>query len=348
MTESTRLLVRALRREPTPRAPVWLMRQAGRYLPEYRELRAKSKGFLDLATNPEYAAEVTLQPIRRFGMDAAILFSDILIPLEAMGMKLLFDERGPVLPEPLRKRADVDALQPVVPRETMGFVGETLQRVREGLPEETAMIGFCGSPFTLASYAIEGGTSRTFSFLRTMMYRQEDVFRDLMDKLAVVVADHLRYQIESGAEAVVLFDTWAAVLTPEDYRRYAKPWTQRIVDALARADEGGGAPRVVFGGAADHLLEDLAELGAEAVAIDHRTSISDAFERTGGRVALQGNFDPMALFASPDEVARRTRALLDEVDGRPGHVLNLGHGVLKQTEPECVGAFVKAAQEYTR
>jgi len=343
MTDSKRLLVRALRREPTPRAPVWLMRQAGRYLPEYRELRAKSKGFLDMAETPEYAAEVTLQPIRRFGMDAAILFSDILIPLKAMGMKLLFDERGPVLPEPLRDRRTVEALQVVEPRTSMSFVGEALERVRAGLPEETALVGFCGAPFTLASYAIEGGTSRTFSFLRTMMYREEELFRDLMDRLAVVVAAHLRYQIESGAEAVVLFDTWAAALTVEDYRRYSKPWSKRIVDEL-----GDAAPRVVFGGAADHLLEDLAELGAEGVAIDHRTPISDAFERTGGRVALQGNFDPMALFASPDEVARRTRALLDEVDGRPGHVLNLGHGVLKQTEPECVGAFVKAAQEYTR
>ena len=343
MTESNRLLVRALRREPTPRAPVWLMRQAGRYLPEYRELRAQSKGFLDMAENPEYAAEVTLQPIRRFGMDAAILFSDILMPLKAMGMDLLFDARGPVLPEPLRDRRTVDALQPVVPREKMSYVGEALERVREGLPEETALIGFCGAPFTLASYAIEGGTSRTFSFLRTMMYREEELFRDLMDSLAVVVADHLRYQIESGAEAVVLFDTWAAALTAEDYRRYSKPWSQRIIEAL-----GDGAPRVVFGGAADHLLEDLADLGAEAVAIDHRTSISDAFERTGGHVAIQGNFDPMALFASPGEVARRTCALLDEVDGRAGHVLNLGHGVLKQTDPECVGTFVRAAQEYKR
>jgi len=343
MTDSKRLLVRALRREPTPRAPVWLMRQAGRYLPEYRELRARSKGFLDMAQNPEYAAEVTLQPVRRFGMDAAILFSDILLPLQAMGMELVFDERGPVLPHPLRDRRAVEALQPVEPREKLGYVGEALERVRAGLPEETALIGFCGAPFTLACYAIEGGTSRTFSFLRTMMYREEELFAELLDRLAVVVARHLRYQLDCGAEAVVLFDTWAAALTAEDYRRYSAPWSKRVVDEL-----GDGAPRVVFGGAADHLLEDLAALGAEAVAVDHRTSLVDAFERTGGRVALQGNFDPMALFAAPEEVARRTRALLDAVDGRPGHVLNLGHGVLKQTAPECVGAFVKTALEYAR
>ena len=340
MQSSDRLLTRALRRQPVPRAPVWLMRQAGRYLPEYRTVREIAGGFLEMVKTPEHAAEVTLQPVRRYGMDAAIIFSDILVPLEAMGMPLVFDERGPVLPEPLREEAHVDALEVVEPRSTMSYVGEALQLTRQGLPEETALIGFCGSPFTLASYAIEGGTSRNFAHLRRMMYHTPEVFQKLLDKLAVVVARHLDYQVQCGAEAVVLFDTWAASLTREDYRRFAGPWSKRVLETMVAS-----VPRVAFGGAADHLLEDLAGLGADAVAIDHRTDISEAFDRTGDQLAIQGNFDPAALFAPPAEVARRTHALLDRVGGRVGHVLNLGHGVMKETDPESVGAFVRAAKE---
>jgi uroporphyrinogen decarboxylase len=340
MQSSERLLARALRRESVPRAPVWLMRQAGRYLPEYRAVRAAAGGFLEMVKAPELAAEVTLQPVRRFGMDAAILFSDILVPLEAMGMPLHFDERGPVLPEPLREEQQVRSLQVVDPAATMGFVGDALALTRAGLPDSTALIGFCGAPFTLASYAVEGGTSRNFAHLRHMLYHQPALFELLAGKLAAMVARHLDYQAACGAEVLVLFDTWAGALTRADYLRYALPWTRRVLESLQAP-----VPRVVFGGAADHLLEDLAGLGAEAVAIDHRTSIGAAFERTGGRVALQGNFDPAALFAPPAEVARRTHALLDEVGGRAGHVLNLGHGVMKETDPECVGAFVRAALE---
>jgi uroporphyrinogen decarboxylase len=252
----------------------------------------------------------------------------------------LFDERGPVLPEPLREGRQVEALEVVEPRETMSYVGEALQLTRQGLPDETALIGFCGSPFTLASYAIEGGTSRNFVHLRGMMYHQPELFETLLDKLATVVARHLDYQVQSGAEAVVLFDTWASALTREDYRRFAGPWSKRVLETMT-----SDVPRVAFGGASGHLLEDLAGLGADAVAIDHRTDIAQAFERTGGALAIQGNFDPAALFAPPDEVARRTHALLDRVGGRAGHVLNLGHGVMKETDPECVGAFVRAAKE---
>ncbi len=207
-----RLLSRALAREPLDRPPVWLMRQAGRYLPEYRATREKAGGFLEMIRQPEYAAEVTLQPVRRFGLDAAILFSDILVPLEAMGMPLIFDEHGPKLPRPLRSRADIDRLITPVPAETMPYVGEALRMVRRALPEATALIGFCGAPFTLASYAIEGGTGKSFANLRALMYHSEADFAVLMDKLAATVASHLAYQIENGAEAVVLFDTWAAAL----------------------------------------------------------------------------------------------------------------------------------------
>ncbi len=340
MKPQDRLLLRALRREKTKRAPVWLMRQAGRYLPEYRATRKEAGGFMEMIREPRHAAEVTIQPIRRYGMDAAILFSDILVPLEAMGMKLLFDDHGPSLPIPVRDRASIDRLAVVDPAATMPFVGEALKLTRAGLPEETAMLGFCGAPFTLASYAIEGGTSKQFSFIRKMMYRDFASFSALMDKLAEQVISHMRYQVTSGADAVVLFDTWAGSLTRADYQRYAAPWTQRVVKGLA-----GVAPRVIFAGESGHFLEDLFAMGAEGVALDHRTSIGSAFERANGRCALQGNFDPAALFATPDEVHRRTHALLDEVAGRPGHVLNLGHGVFKDTDPECVGAFVKAAKE---
>ncbi|MEO6710075.1 MAG: uroporphyrinogen decarboxylase [Planctomycetota bacterium] len=335
-----RLLARALAREKLPRPPVWLMRQAGRYLPEYRAVREQAGGFLQMIRNPEFAAEVTLQPVRRFGLDAAILFSDILVPLEAMGMELVFDERGPHLPHPLRSQSDIARLSNPVPAESMAFVGEALRLVRRDLPEATSLIGFCGAPFTLASYAIEGGTGKTFSHLRALMYHDERGFGILMDKLAATVTAHLAYQIECGAEAVVLFDTWASALGREDYQRYAMPWSKRILESLP-----AGTPRVVFAGAADHLLLELASLPAEALAIDHRTSIDSTFRRFGEQRALQGNLDPAVLLATPEEVHRRTRALLKEVGGRAGHILNLGHGVIKDTDPACVAAFVAAARE---
>ncbi|HVS09181.1 MAG TPA: uroporphyrinogen decarboxylase [Planctomycetota bacterium] len=343
MPESDPLLLRALRREPVSRAPVWLMRQAGRYLPEYRAVREAAGGFLQMVETPELAAEVTLQPVRRFGMDAAILFSDILVPLKAMGMELVFDERGPVLPRPLRTREDVLALEPVDPAEGLSYVGKALRLVRAGLPEHVALVGFCGAPFTLASYAVEGGTSRSHAHLRSMMYRDPETFELLAGRLTAVVARHMRYQAASGAQALVLFDTWAGSLGREDWLRFAAPWAHAVLRELE-----GVAPRILFAGASDHLLEDLPALGAEAVAIDHRTPIGAAFERTRGRVALQGNLDPAALLAAPDEVARRTRAILDEVGGRAGHVLNLGHGVMKETDPECVAAFVTTALEAGR
>lgn len=339
--KSSRLLSRALAREIVPRAPVWLMRQAGRYLPEYRAVREQAGGFLEMIRNPEYAAEVTLQPVRRFELDAAILFSDILVPLEAMGMELVFDEHGPRLPRPLRSRADIERLQAPIPSETMPFVGDALRLVRRALPETTSLIGFCGAPFTLASYAIEGGTGKTFSNLRALMYHSERDFAALMDKLTSVVASHLSYQIECGAEVVVLFDTWASSLSREDYLRFAQPWSRQVLEALPR-----GTPRIVFAGAGDHLLDDLALLPAEALAIDHRTSIDAAFRRFGDRRALQGNLDPAVLLATPQEVHRRTLALLREVGGRAGHILNLAHGVIKDTDPACVAAFVAAAKEY--
>ena len=257
-------------------------------------------------------------------------------------MELVFDERGPHLPHPLRSSADIERLAQPIPAESMAFVGEALRLVRRALPESTSLIGFCGAPFTLASYAIEGGTGKTFSHLRALMYHAERDFGALMDKLSATVASHLTFQIEHGAEVVVLFDTWASALGREDYLRYAQPWSQRVLEALPP-----GTPRIVFAGASDHLLDDLATLPAEALAIDHRTSIDAAFHRFGDRRALQGNLDPAALLATPQEVHRRTLKLLEEVGGRAGHILNLGHGVIKDTDPACVAAFVAAAKEFS-
>lgn len=337
---ANKLLLRALRRESLERPPVWLMRQAGRYLPEYRAVRAQAGGFLAMVQDPELAAEVTLQPIRRFHMDAAILFSDILLPLQAMGMELTFDEGGPCLPRPLRNLADIEALVPGDPRTDLAYVGDALELVAAGLPEDVALLGFAGAPFTLASYAVEGGTSKSFLELKKLMYRAPAAWDALMERLSTMVAAHLTYQHESGAEALVLFDTWASTLTREDYLRFAAPWTQRIVASL-----GPDIPLVLFAGQAEHLFDDLCDFGATAVAVDHRTDLAGAFERSQGRCALQGNFDPSVLLSSPEEVARRTRALLDSVRGRPGHVLNVGHGVLPATDPDCVAAFVESARK---
>jgi uroporphyrinogen decarboxylase len=339
---SSPLLLRALRRERTPRPPVWLMRQAGRYLPEYRAVRERAGGFLAMARTPELAAEVTLQPVTRFGVDAAILFSDILLPLAAMGMELRFDERtGPVLPRPLRGAADIDALSRIDPAQELGYVGEALRLVKAQLPEGTALLGFCGAPFTLAAYALEGGSAgASQAQLRRLMYHERPLYERLMETLATVVGWHLAYQAECGADAVVLFDTWAGALTRADYLEYAAPWS-----ALALQPVSGLAPRIGFIRDGSHLLDELVDLGLEGVALDWRTPLGAALERHGRRVAIQGNLDPAALLAPPAEVGRRTRALLAEAGGRPGHILALGHGVLKQTDPECVAAFVAAARE---
>ncbi len=333
-------LLAALRRQPLPRPPVWLMRQAGRYLPEYQRVRKAAGGFLAMARTPELAAEVTLQPVRRFGVDAAILFSDILLPLQAMGMELDFLEgRGPVFARPLAGAADIDALAAIDPAQELGYVGEALRLVRAGLPDEVTLLGFCGAPFTLACYAVQGAGGGSSAGLRRLMYHEPALYARLMDKLALVVGRHLRYQIECGAQAVVLFDTWAGALTVEDYERHAAPWTAR---ALAPAS--GLAPRMGFIRDGGHLLDALVSLGVEAVALDWRSDLGAALARHGGRVALQGNLDPAALLAPPEEVARRARALRAEAAGRPGWIASLGHGVLKETDPACVAAFVEAVR----
>jgi uroporphyrinogen decarboxylase len=336
MTKTDTLMLKALRREPVPRPPVWLMRQAGRYLPEYQEVRRKAGGFLAMCHDPELAAEVTLQPVRRFGMDAAILFSDILLPLAAMGMPLEFqDGRGPVLPKPLRTADDVDALKPVEPEQSLGYVGDALECTAAGLPSGTTLLGFCGAPYTLASYAVEGGTSKAHATVRQLMYREPAVFEKLMGKLAETSGRHLAFQASRGAQAVVLFDTWAGTLGREDYLRYALPHSKRALEIV-----GDAVPRIHFVLNGQHVLEDIVAAGSEAVAVDWRVSIADCIGTWGDKVAFQGNLDPSILLGTPELVVQRTREILDAVGGRAGHVMGLGHGVHKETDPECVAAFV--------
>jgi uroporphyrinogen decarboxylase len=340
-TTTAKPLLAALARRPLARPPVWLMRQAGRYLPEYQEVRRKAGGFLAMATDPELAAEVTLQPVRRFDVDAAILFSDILVPLAAMGMPLRFDEGlGPVMPEALDSAERIRALRPLEPAETLGYVGDALRLVREGLGHDKTLLGFCGAPYTLACYAVQGGHAKSHARLRTLMHREAPLFDELLGTLADAVSAHLLYQLESGADAVVLFDTWAGTLSREDYLERVLPFTQRALAPVL-----GKAPVMAFVLDGGHVLDAVVDTGVDAVAIDWRADLVSVLDQYGDRVAVQGNLDPGVLLARPDEVFRRTRALLERVAGRPGHVLALGHGVMKETDPECVAAFVAAARE---
>jgi uroporphyrinogen decarboxylase len=333
-------LLAAYARQPLERPPVWLFRQAGRYLPEYQVVRKSAGGFLGMAQNPELAAEVTLQPVRRFGVDAAILFSDILLPLQAMGMPLRFDEGvGPVLPEPLDSPARIDALKPLDPAADLGYVGDALRLVREGLSDDKTLLGFCGAPYTLACYAVQGGHAKSHARLRQLMHHDPARFDQLMGKLADAVGAHLAYQLDSGADAVVLFDTWAGTLSREDYLTRVLPFSQRALAPVL-----GKAPVMAFVLDGAHVLDAVVDTGVDAVAVDWRVDLPDVLDRFGDRVAVQGNLDPALLLAPPTEVYARTRALLDRVGGRPGHVLALGHGVMKETDPESVAAFVAAAR----
>jgi uroporphyrinogen decarboxylase len=310
------------------------MRQAGRYLPEYRKVREKYS-LLEICRAPEVATLVTLQPIERFELDAAILFSDLLVPLEPMGLDFSFVKgEGPSIHEPIRETSDIDRLEPVVPQESLSFTLEAIALLRQELP--VPLIGFAGAPFTLASYAIEGGPSRNFEKTKSMMYEDPDGWHRLAKKLAVVVRDYLAAQIEAGAQAVQLFDSWAGSLSPEDYREFALPHSRFILQGLADF----GVPRIHFGTAMGGLLRELRSAGADVVGVDWRIDLGRAWAEVGHDVAVQGNLDPLTLFAPPELVERRARSVLEQAAGRPGHVFNLGHGVLPGTSPDQVARLV--------
>jgi uroporphyrinogen decarboxylase len=322
---------------PVDRPPVWMMRQAGRYLPEYREVRARAS-FLELCRSAELATEVSLQPFRRFQPDGVIFFSDILVPVAAMGARVEFGEGGPELPEPIRDSAAVGRLRRFDPAQAIAFTGQILGRLSREVGDRAAVLGFCGAPWTLASYLVEGGGSRSFAVIKEMMGRDPGTLRRLLDLLADVVADVLSFQIASGARAVQIFDTWAGELAVPDYRAWALPAVARAVSGIRRA----GAPVILYVNGCGHLLEAMAESGADVLSIDWRIPLSEARRRLPGK-PLQGNLDPGLLLGRPEEVDRRTRSLLEETGGQ-GHIVNLGHGVLPGARIECVEAFFAAAR----
>ncbi len=336
------LFLRACRGEAVETTPIWLMRQAGRYLAEYRKVREKVD-FLTLCKTPDLAVEVTLQPIRRFGFDAAILFSDILIPVEAMGVGVEFNP-APQIADPIRTEAAVAALVQPDPAAELGFVMETVSRLRRELPPEVALIGFSGAPFTLAAYMVEGHGSKDFASLKTLMYREPAVFRALMEKLSAVISDYLLAQIEAGAQAVQLFDTWAGLLSPRDYAEYVLPHVTRIVESVSTPD----VPFILYGNGTGGLLELMDGSGADVIGLDWRVSMADARRRLGTRRPLQGNLDPATLFAPPEIVHGHVREILEQVGVDTPHVFNLGHGITPQVPVEAVADLVQFVHEEGR
>jgi len=311
------------------------MRQAGRYMEEYRQVRAEHS-ILDVCKTPELAAQVTIQPIDRFPLDAAIIFADILLPLEPMGVRLEFvADEGPVIHNPVRDRAGVDALR-VVDAEPLRFVCEAIRLARKALAERVPLIGFAGAPFTLASYLIEGGSSRHYIETKRLMYHHPDAWHRLMDKLARVVTGYLKAQIEAGAQAVQLFDSWIGCLAPEDYREYVLPHVQVIFDGLKAMD----VPRIHFGTGTATLLELMKQAGGTVIGVDWRVPMDEARRRLGSDVAVQGNLDPVALFAPVHEIERRVERILKQAGPKPGFIFNLGHGILPNTPVENVRAAV--------
>jgi len=337
----TSLFLRACRRQPVERTPVWFMRQAGRYLPDYRAIRARHT-LLEICAQPDLAAEVTLQPVRLLNVDAAILFADILLPLIPMGLQLEFAAgEGPVIHNPVRTAADVAALRPVEPRESLSHVLETVRCVRRELEGRTPLIGFAGAPFTLASYLIEGGSSRHYLKTKQLMYAHPQTWHALMEKLARVVADYLSAQIEAGAQAIQLFDSWVGALSPDDYRTNVLPHSQLILRAVSAT----GVPAIHFGTDTATLLPLMKEAGGDVIGLDWRTPLDGGWATLGPAVAVQGNLDPAALFAPRPELERRVRLILDQAGGRPGHIFNLGHGILPETPVENVKAVVELVRE---
>jgi len=335
-------LLRALRREPTPYTPVWLMRQAGRYLPEYNATRARAGSFLALAKSPALATEVTLQPLERFPLDAAILFSDILTIPDAMGLGLEFAEgEGPRFARPLRDESQIRALR-APDLENLRYVFEAVRQIRQALEGRVPLIGFAGSPFTLACYMIEGGGSDDWARVKAMRYARPDLLHALLDVTAGAVADYLNAQVDAGAQAVMIFDTWGGTLAYDDYETFSLAYSKKILQAVR------GAPRILFTKGGSPWLTAILESGFDAVGLDWSTDPREARRVAAGRVALQGNLDPAVLFADPENVRAAVRRTLERFGAAPGHVFNLGHGIRPGTPIESVAALVDEVHAYSR
>ena len=341
-------LLRALRREPTDYTPIWLMRQAGRYLPEYRATRERAGSFLALAQSPALATEVTLQPLERFPLDAAILFSDILTIPDAMGLGLHFAEgEGPRFERPLRDEAAIRSLAAPDPAGPLRYVLDAVREIRRALDGRVPLIGFSGSPFTLACYMVEGGGSDDWRALKTMLYARPDLLHRILEVNARAVADYLNAQIESGAQVVMLFDTWGGQLSHAGYEEFSLAYSRRVLAALRRAPDGGRVPSILFTKGGGAWLEAIAASGCDAVGLDWTVDPAAARARVGARVALQGNLDPATLFAPPERVRAQARQVLEAFGAEPGHIFNLGHGISQHTSVESVAALVDEVRTYS-
>ncbi|HIE01518.1 MAG TPA: uroporphyrinogen decarboxylase [Thiotrichaceae bacterium] len=335
--------LRALQRQPVDVTPVWMMRQAGRYLPEYRETRTRAKDFMTLCQTPELACEVTLQPLARFPLDAAILFSDILTIPDAMGLGLYFSEgEGPCFERPVRTQADINKLGVPDPNDALRYVMDAVSLIRRELAGQVPLIGFSGSPWTLATYMVEGGTTKNFSKIKGLMFEQPQVMHTLLDKLAQSVTAYLNAQIAAGAQAVMIFDTWGGILSTRDYLQFSLQYMQYIVQGLTREYEGQRIPVILFTKDGNEWLEQIAATGCDALGLDWKLPISMARERVGDQVALQGNMDPCILYASPERIREEVATILASFGKGNGHVFNLGHGIHPTIDPEHVSAFIEA------
>jgi len=334
--------LRACRREKTAYTPVWLMRQAGRYLPEYRRVRDRFS-FLELCQDSDAAAQVTVDTVRRLGVDAAIIFADILLPLMPMGAGLRYEKGdGPRIERTVRSAADVDALHPVSVQESLGFVAQTVRLVRRELEHEVPVIGFAGAPFTVASYAIEGGGSRNYVATKSLMRNDPQTWHRFMDLVSRITADYLNMQIDAGAHVVQLFDSWVGTLSPDDYRRYVLPYSRQVIRALRPR-----TPVIHFGTMTGSLLTEMRDAGGDIIGLDWRVELDEAWERLGDRVGVQGNVDPVLLFADARTIREGVKDILRRASGRPGHIFNLGHGILPETPVDNVLALIDAVHEYS-
>jgi len=337
--------LRALLRQPVDRTPVWMMRQAGRYLPEYRASRARAGSFMDLCRNTELACEVTLQPLERYPLDAAILFSDILTIPDAMGLGLYFEEgEGPKFRKPLRRAADIEALEVVNSERDLDYVMNAVSAIRGALNGRVPLIGFSGSPWTLATYMVEGGSSRDFARCKEMLYNKPELMHQLLSVLADSVTDYLNAQIRAGAQAVQIFDTWGGALSHSAYREFSLQYMARILQGLIREAEGRPVPAILFTKGGGQWLEAMADSGASALGLDWTTDLRQARARVGDRVALQGNLDPAVLYAGPGRIRAEVAAILESFGPGSGHVFNLGHGITPQVDPEHARVMIEAVQ----
>ena len=342
------LFLRALQREPVDRTPVWIMRQAGRYLPEYLKTRAQAGSFMNLCQSPELACEVTLQPLRRFDLDAAIIFSDILTIPDAMGLGLYFvTGEGPKFERPLSSASDIENLPRPDVAESLGYVMDAVSLTRRELGGKVPLIGFSGSPWTLATYMIEGGSSKTFGKAKKLLYQDPGLAHALLEKLADTVTDYLNAQVESGAQAVQIFDTWGGALSSNAYQEFSLRYMERIVSGLKRENDGRRVPVILFSKGCNTQLEALAASGCDALGVDWTITLEEARARVGGQVALQGNLDPSVLLAEPDVVRREVRRTLESFGRGDGHVFNLGHGITPDVDPDHLAALIDEVRKFS-